>query len=546
MKQMIRKLFDWRKEPLLKQLVISFFVFGYLFGGFFLLYRFFYFVNSLTPVGGIVLDRLFYVYFFILFLMLIVSSLIIGYSTFFRTKETEYLFYMPIPNGELWLYKFVKVIFMSTWAFMFLSVPVILSFGMVKKAGLSYYFLTILSLFPFLLITSCVGVAVLFAFLKVVPKKYAKYVLALLLTAMIYTIFQTIPRGTYYESTNVIFIINTLLKHTDMTLNYFLPSNWMASQLLFSLERNFSGYWFFFLISTSNALFLTANLYWISHKIYHNIYSKEKSHSAKKIYSRSKTSLFIKKAVGLVFPRKYSAIIIKDFVSFVRDPMQWTQFLVFFGLIFLYIINLRNMRYDLDDPFWKNLITFFNLGAVCLTLATLNTRFIFPLISIEGQRIWILGMTPGKRREIIFIKYVYTMVLSLIIIIPLTILSNYIIRSSPWIYMLSMMTGSLVAITLSAMSVGLGALYPDFKAESPSEIVSGFGGTLVLVLSIMYIVIIIGIEGYIGHILVVVRPSQGFKLALFGVAVTAIITASIVASFVSLKAGTRHIESLDF
>ena len=112
--------------------------------------------------------------------------------------------------------------------------------------------------------------------------------------------------------------------------------------------------------------------------------------------------------------------------------------------------------------------------------------------------------------------------------------------------MLSMMTGSLVALTLSAMSVGLGALYPDFKAESPSEIVSGFGGTLVLVLSIMYIVIIVGIEGFIGHILVVVRPSGNFKLMLFGVGILAIITASIAASLISLKAGIKHIESLDF
>ncbi|MBN1521542.1 MAG: hypothetical protein JW928_03330 [Candidatus Aureabacteria bacterium] len=545
-RQGIRKTFDLRKEPLLKQLVITVFIVSYLTGGFFLLYKFFGFVNSLAPVGAIVLDRLFYVYFFILFIMLIVSALIIGYSSFFKIKETEFLFTLPVENRHLWLYNFLKIVFMSSWAFIFLSMPVILAFGMVKNAAPSYYILTMVSLFPFLLITSCLGCLILFAFLKIVPKMYAKYVLAAILTFMIYTILRTIPQGTYYESTNVIFIINTLLRHTDVTLNNFLPSTWMSRQLLMSLDREYSGYLFFLLLSVSQGFFLLMNLCWASSLVYHDLYTKEKSHSVRKRYTTSRARFFYRRLLVRLLPRKYSAIIIKDFISFVRDPLQWTQFLVFFGLIFLYIINLRNMRYDLDDPFWKNLITFFNLGAVCLTLATLNTRFIFPLISVEGQRIWILGMIPGRRKEIISIKYVYTAVLSMIIIIPLTLLSNYIIRSSPWIYVLSLSTGILVALTLSALSVGLGALYPDFNAESPSEIVSGFGGTLVLVLSIMYIIVIIGIEGYIGHVLVVLRPSAGVKWILFGVALFSILASSFLASLISIKAGSRHLERLDF
>ncbi|MCK5706761.1 MAG: hypothetical protein KAI43_03835 [Candidatus Aureabacteria bacterium] len=544
--QAIRKVIDFKNDPLLKQLVISFFIFGYLFGGFFLLYKFFNFVNSITPVGGIILDRLFYVYFFILFIMLIVSSLIIGYSTFFRIRETEFLFYLPLKISELWLYKFIKVIFMSSWAFLFLSIPVVISFGIVKKADIYYYFLTAISLFPFLVITSCLGVAVLFAFLKIVPKKYAKYFLTFFFMVMIYTIFQTIPRGTYYESTNIIFIINTLLKHTDITLNKFLPSSWMAGQQLMSLERDYKGFFSFFLLSLSNALFMTVNIYYFASKVYPKLYTEERSHGQKKYYRNIKLFQIIRKIMDRLFPRKYVAIITKDFTSFVRDPMQWSQFLVFFGLIFLYVINLKNMKYDLDDPFWKNLITFFNLGAVCLTLATLNTRFIFPLISIEGQRIWILGMIPGRRRDIIYIKYFYTAILSIIMIVPLTILSNFIIRSSLWIYFLSILTALLVSLTLSAISVGLGALYPDFKAESPSEIVSGFGGTLVLVLSIMYIVAVVGIEGYIGHVLVITKLSTPVLWALFITAILVIVSASFITSYLSLKAGIKNIDDMDF
>jgi ABC-2 type transport system permease protein len=47
---------------------------------------------------------------------------------------------------------------------------------------------------------------------------------------------------------------------------------------------------------------------------------------------------------------------------------------------------------------------------------------------------------------------------------------------------------TVMTFTLTAMAVGLGVLYPNFKEENPSKIVSGFGGTFCLVMSFLYIV----------------------------------------------------------
>jgi ABC-2 type transport system permease protein len=43
-------------------------------------------------------------------------------------------------------------------------------------------------------------------------------------------------------------------------------------------------------------------------------------------------------------------------------------------------------------------------------------------------------------------------------------------------------------LSASGLAVGLGALFPNFKEDNPSKIVSGFGGTFCLVLSFLYIV----------------------------------------------------------
>ncbi len=542
----VRRLLSFRKEPFLKKALISTFLFSYLYGGLELLLKFFYFINSFTPVGSILLERLFFVYFFFLFIMLIVSSLILGYSSFFKSKETDFLLSLPLSNRDIWFYNYAKVSLMSSWAFIFLSIPVIAAFGLVKDAAMSFYLLTVAGFFPFIIITSILGNIILFAFLAIVPKKYMKYVLTVILTSMIYILWTTIPKGTYYESTNVMFIINTLLRHTDITLNNFLPSAWLARELLESLDGNFKNYLFFLMLSLSQGLFLIANMYLISEYLYHRIYVNEQSHKAKKFYFISKARPFYNKYLRKLIPSKYMAIIFKDFVVFFRDPLQWSQFFVFFGLIFLYIINLRNMRYDLDDPFWKNLITFFNLGAVCLTMATLNTRFIFPLISIEGKRIWILGMVPGERKKLVYAKYFYSAIISFIVVIPLIILSNSVIKSGFGIYVLSLATGLAASMTLSAFSVGLGALYPNFKSESPSEIVSGFGATFVLVLSIMYIIYVVGIEGYIGHLIFVAGISGVWKYILFVFGAVIITSSSVAVGYFSLRKGAQHFEDIDF
>src|SRR5204862_7299531 len=47
---------------------------------------------------------------------------------------------------------------------------------------------------------------------------------------------------------------------------------------------------------------------------------------------------------------------------------------------------------------------------------------------------------------------------------------------------------TVMTFALNGLATGLGVLYPNFREENPSKIVSGFGGTFCLVLSFLYIV----------------------------------------------------------
>ena len=181
------------------------------------------------------------------------------------------------------------------------------------------------------------------------------------------------------------------------------------------------------------------------------------------------------------------ALILKDIRLFWRDTTQWGQTLVLFGLLAAYIINLRHFSRQLTNTFWVDLVSYLNLGACSLNLATLTTRFVYPQFSLEGKRVWIIGMAPLGLMRVVLTKYVLSTCASLVITIGLVWGSCYMLRM-PWertiffSYAVAVMT-----LTLNGLAIGLGVLYPNFKEDNPSKIVSGFGGTFCLVLSFLYI-----------------------------------------------------------
>jgi len=66
----------------------------------------------------------------------------------------------------------------------------------------------------------------------------------------------------------------------------------------------------------------------------------------------------------------------------------------------------------------------------------------------------------------------------------------------------------LLAMGLSGIAVGLGAKMPNFRETSPARIAAGFGGTLCLVISALYIVIIVALTALPSHFWLALQTGQ--------------------------------------
>ena len=190
------------------------------------------------------------------------------------------------------------------------------------------------------------------------------------------------------------------------------------------------------------------------------------------------------------------ALLLKDIRVFWRDTAQWGQSLILFGILGIYILNLRFFTEQftslftggrLGSDYFFKLVSFMNLAACALNLATLTTRFVYPQFSLEGKRLWIVGMSPLGLERVVKVKFLLATSISLLISFPLIWLSSNMLQLPIAQKFFFCGAISVMAIALNGLAVGMGVMYPNLKEDNPSKIVSGFGGTFCLVVSFVYI-----------------------------------------------------------
>jgi hypothetical protein len=102
-----------------------------------------------------------------------------------------------------------------------------------------------------------------------------------------------------------------------------------------------------------------------------------------------------------------------------------------------------------------------------------------------------------------------------------------------------------MGIAIAGLSVGLGGLYPNPRAASSAEVVSGLGGTMVLVLTTLYICGALFIQALplYGHVKKWFADSSLPLFVVGSICILGVISASVAA--VALRAGRRRLETMD-
>jgi ABC-2 type transport system permease protein len=325
-----------------------------------------------------------------------------------------------------------------------------------------------------------------------------------ILTMVVFAVFWFRPETVAEDSTDtrVLATLDKLLLRTHFAEWPWLPSYWLTTSVLQWSEGAWTAAGFFLLVLLSNALFFGWLAFNCTGNLFYESFSTVQSRASIFVrwdwFQRLRERQFkLDDNVGLIerfFCLIYKgrpdilALLVKDARMFWRDTTQWGQTLVLFGLLAVYVINLRHFSQELTNPFWLHLVSYLNLGACSLNLATLTTRFVFPQFSLEGKRLWIIGMAPMGLMEAIRAKFWLASRSAMPVALGLIFLSCSMLQMPPERTLYLGLIIATMTYTLAGVAMGLGVLFPNFREDNPTKIVSGFGGTLCLVLSFLYIV----------------------------------------------------------
>ncbi len=488
--------------------------------------------------------------------MLVFSTGLILYSSLFKSAEAAFLLSTPARSDQVFSHKYRGAIGFSSWGFLLLGTPVLIAYGVVYKVSWLFFALLPLYFVGFVLLPGCLGSLICLLIVNFVPRQRKQVLIALALLVVGLTglwLYHT--SGVLNRQGEARVMVNELLGGLSIGQGEFIPSHWMTQGLqaaaqgsLLTSPRDEAGALYYLALIWSNGLFVYLLTAWAARRLYRRGYNRLTTGSSlRKRYGGAWLDRLLAASVAFLDPQT-RLLIVKDFRTFRREPAQWAQIAIFCGLLGLYFVNVH--RFALSEEWmYQNGLSLLNLTTTGLLLCIYTGRFIYPMLSLEGKKFWILGLLPLQRERLLWGKFAFAAVGSVIIAETLIVLSDLML-DMPWLAMaLHALTVAVLAIGLSGLSVGLGACMPTFSETDPSKIAAGFGGTLNLVAGLAFLLAVVSLMALPWHTQAAFgRPGDGLTLgdylSLLGLLPGLVVGA--IGAWLPLRAGARAVARMEF
>jgi ABC-2 type transport system permease protein len=446
------------------------------------------------PFAGGIVGLLFDLLFFALAIMLLFSTAIILYSSLFASAETSFLLTLPAAADQVFAYKYQGAITFSSWGFILIGSPILLAYGWMFHVP--WYFYAFLPLFfiGFVLLPGSLGALVCLLLVNYLPRRrkqlflMAGVVVIGLLGLWGYRLSHA-ARGALTNPDD----LQRLLGHLTFAGSPVVPSHWMARGIEAAARGELAGTWYPLVLVWSNGLFLYLIAAWAAAGLYRRGYNRQTTGGTLR---RRYGGGWLDRAVDrllFAFHPQTRLLIIKDFRTFRRDPAQWAQILIFAGLITFYTANTRRFYSEDIGRIYQNGVSLLNLTATAFLLCAYTGRFIYPMLSLEGRKFWILGLLPLQRERLMWGKFAFSALWAIAIALGLVVLSDLLLGMGWEVILLHALAIIVLSLGLSGLSVGLGAAMPNFRETDPSKIAVGFGGTLNLVSGLLFLLLVIAV-----------------------------------------------------
>jgi ABC-2 type transport system permease protein len=424
------------------------------------------------------------------------SAVVSALSTCFLSEDLRLLLAAPIPIRTVFYSRYAKTAAQSSWMVVAFMVPVLLGIGFARCAGPVYYLTALLTLIPFVMIPSAIGTMVTLLLVNVFPARRARDILMFmgLLFAAVLVLMLRFLQPERLLQVQALPEIADFFRALQSPVTPLLPSFWAGETLFAGLQGRVD--WMHAAALWTTALALTVIARMAFERFYFSGWSK--AQEARK--ARFTQLRFIEAAFGrLPIPLAGRSLAVKDLKVFLRDTTQWSQLLLLMALSAVYLYNFRILdleRIPYMSAFVKSAYAFVNLGLAAFVLSAVSARFVFPAVSAEGPAFWIVRTAPTSMRAFLWSKFWMGLIPVLVLAETLTVLSNKFLGVAPVLQWVDAIAIFFMTWALVGLAAGMGARYPQFKAENLTQVAGSYGGIAFMVLAVAFIVVEIALVGW--------------------------------------------------
>jgi ABC-2 type transport system permease protein len=477
------------------------------------------------------------------------SGVVASLSTFFLSDDLRLILAAPVASRRLFMARFARTTAQAGWMVVVFLLPVLSGIAFAKCAPWSFVVTAAMSIVPFVVIPVALGSAITLLLVNVFPARRARDILMLMglmfaVSIILLLRFLQPERLLRVESMPEITDFFATLQSPITPL---LPSFWAGEALFAGLQGGGDLLHLAALWSTAAAAVVVVG--WAFERWHFAGFSK--AQEAKK--ARFTRWRVLDRAAGLLpLSQVRRHLLIKDLKVFLRDVSQWSQLLLLLALMLVYLYNFRVLdleRIPYMSGFLKNTYAFLNLAMAGFVMATVTVRFVFPSVSAEGAAFWIIRTAPITLKDFLWSKFWTGLVPVLILTEILIVSGNELLGVDPFLKRMSAIAVFFMAFALVGLACGLGARYPRFAADNPSQVAGSYGGVAFMILAVLFVLVMIVLLGW---------PSSTYLFAQFrnraltttqeiliGVMFTTAAALSIATWLLGMRTGVRALQEMD-
>lgn len=501
--------------------------------------------RGIEDIGDILNFKLLSMLLITAFALLIFSSILTSLSKLYLSRDLELVHSMPVSSCKIFVARWLDATADSSWMVTTYTLPMFIAYGIVYGAGVFFYISIPLQFIPLALIASGFGSAAVMLAVMVVPASRMKNIfilLSILFFVILYLAIRLLKPEVLVDP-DVFDSVLVYLTALQTPSSPFLPSTWAFDAIKGALEGRVPESLFHIALTWSFAATLWFCIVGLAERVYFKGFSKTQTAQARLL----KKSRLLERMTAFL-PDRVRAYANKEIKGFLRDQSQWSQLFLIAALVFIYIYNFKVLPLEkspIKTVYLQNLLSFLNMGLALFVLTAVAGRFAYPAVSTEKDAFWIVKSSPASIRTFLWIKFWVYYPPLLVLTEFLILTTNILLQVTAFMMLLSIATVFFLVPAIVAMGIGIGAAYPDFKAENPSQVVTSFGGLLFMILCTCLIAAVIAVEaGPVYHIFMAGywdRNLSFFQMLWAGGSFAVVLLLSLAAIFMAMRFGEKRL-----